>query len=55
MFFPFATLLYVILYTPGIGLTGWEWGWVVLAALLDLTHFVGSAYARNRQAAGRPV
>ena len=24
IFLPFATLIYVILYTPGIGLTGWE-------------------------------
>jgi hypothetical protein len=23
IFLPFATLIYVILYTPGIGLTGW--------------------------------
>ena len=35
IFLPFATLLYVVLYTPGIGLTGWEWFWVVIAGLLD--------------------
>ena len=27
IFLPFATLIYVILYTPGVGLTGWGWFW----------------------------
>lgn len=52
LFFPFATLIYIVLYTPGIGLVGWEWFWVVLAGLLDVTHLVGSAYARTRRAEG---
>ena len=25
IFLPFATLIYVILYTPGVGLTGFAW------------------------------
>ena len=28
IFLPFTTLIYVVLYTPGIGLTGWDWFWV---------------------------
>ncbi|MEV0899902.1 hypothetical protein [Actinoplanes sp. NPDC049802] len=52
IFFPFATLIYVVLYTPGVGLVGWEWFWVIFAGLLDLTHLVASAYARSRQARG---
>ena len=47
IFLPFATLIYVILYTPGVGLTGWEWFWVVLAALFDLAHLVATI-ARRR-------
>jgi hypothetical protein len=34
IFLPFATLIYVLLYTPGRELTGWDWFWVVLAAIL---------------------
>jgi hypothetical protein len=34
IFLPFATLIYLLLYTPGRGLRGWDWFWVVLAALL---------------------
>ena len=48
IFLPFATLMYVLLYTPGRGLSGWDWFWVVLAALLDLGHWGASATQRNQ-------
>ena len=51
IFLPFATLIYVLLYTPGRGVTGWDWFWVVLAALLDVGH--GGASARQRSMSGR--
>jgi hypothetical protein len=47
VFLPFATLMYVILYTPGVGLTGWEWFWVVVAGLLDASHLGASATQRR--------
>jgi len=47
IFLPFATLIYVVLYTPGIGLTGWGWFWVVLAGLMDVGHWVASASQRR--------
>jgi hypothetical protein len=50
VFLPFATLMYVILYTPGVGLGGWEWFWVVIAGLLDLGHW-GAGAARRRRTA----
>jgi hypothetical protein len=48
IFLPFATLIYVLLYTPGRGVTGWDWFWVGLAALLDLAHWGSSASQRNQ-------
>ena len=48
IFLPFATLIYVLLYTPGRGLTGWDWFWVVLAAILDIGHWGASASQRNQ-------
>jgi hypothetical protein len=53
IFLPFATLIYVVLYTPGVGLSGWEWFWVVLAAVLDISHWAASATQR-RQIPGYP-
>jgi len=51
IFLPFATLMYVILYTPGVGLVGWEWFWVVLAAVLDIAHWTATI-ARRRELVG---
>jgi hypothetical protein len=48
IFLPFTTLMYVILYTPTIGLTGWDYFWLVIAALLDVSHWV-TTIARRRQ------
>ena len=53
IFVPFATLLYAILYTPGVGLTGWEWFWVAVCALFDLAH-VAAGYTQRSERPGRP-
>jgi hypothetical protein len=54
IFVPFATLIYVLLYTPGVGLTGWDWMWVVFALLLDIGHWVATASQRNQIPGRRP-
>jgi len=33
---------------PGWGLRGWDWFWVVLAALLDIGHWGASATQRSQ-------
>ena len=48
IFLPFATLIYVLLYTPGRGVTGWDWFWVGLAAILDIGHWAAGASQRNQ-------
>ena len=40
--------MYVLLYTPGRGLSGWDWFWVVIAALLDIGHWAAGATQRNQ-------
>lgn len=47
IFCPMATLLYAILYTPGRGLSGWEWFWVVAVAFFDLAHSAAAASQRR--------
>jgi hypothetical protein len=54
IFLPFATLIYVLLYTPGRGLSGWDWFWVVLAALLDIGHWAAGPASGTRSRAGAP-
>jgi hypothetical protein len=51
IFLPFATLIYVVLYIPGAGLSGWGWFWVILAALLDISHW-GASYTQRNQIPG---
>ena len=64
IFLPFATLIYVIVYTPGVGLIGFDWFWVILAVLLDLGHWSarlhpaepgtrGTVNAKSRQGSTR--
>jgi hypothetical protein len=51
IFLPFTTLIYVLLWRPGIGVTGSDWLWVGVAVLLDIAHWGASAGSRGR--AGR--
>lgn len=58
LFVPFTCLVYVIVYIPGIGLTGLSWIWVIIALLIDLgSHSTGVYAMRSRlaryRAAGR--
>jgi hypothetical protein len=53
-FLPFATLIYLLLYTPGRGLRGWAWFWVVLAALLDIGIGGPAPPSGTRSPAGAP-
>jgi hypothetical protein len=48
IFLPFATLIYVIVYTPGVGLIGFDWFWVILALLLDISHWTASYTQRDQ-------
>lgn len=51
LFLPITALVYVLVYVPGAGVTGWSWGLVALAFLVDLmTHSAGVASSRRRLA-----
>jgi hypothetical protein len=52
IFLPFTTLMYVILFTPGIGLTGWDWFWLVMAVVIDLMHWSSTVYSNRNQIPG---
>jgi hypothetical protein len=56
IFLPFTTLMYLLLWSPGVGLTGLDWLWLVLAAFLDLGGIGSTGYAnRARLPASRRV
>lgn len=47
IFLPFTTLMYVILWSPGVGLTGFDWFWIFLALLIDIASYGGGYYANR--------
>lgn len=47
IFVPFTSLVYVLVYSPSYGVSTWGWFWVVLALLLDLASYAGSAYGNK--------
>lgn len=48
IFLPFTTLIWVLLDAPPVGVAGVDWLWIILAVLLDLSHY-GTAYASRGQ------
>ena len=52
LFLPFTTLIYVLLWTPGVGLVGFDWFWLVIAVFLDISHYAGSAYTNRDRMPG---
>ena len=49
IFLPLTTLVYVLVFDPGVGVTGFAWFWVVLALIIDIgTYGSGSAYNQRR-------
>jgi len=49
IFLPFTTLMYVLVYNPVLGVTGWGWLLVILGLVLDISSYSSSAYTnRNR-------
>jgi hypothetical protein len=55
LFLPFTTLMYVVLWSPGVGIQGLDWLWLIIAVVLDIAS-IGAAGAtnRNRIPAGYP-
>ena len=52
IFLPFTTLMYVILWSPGIGLTAWDWTWLILAVVCDVMHYTSTAYYNRERLPG---
>jgi hypothetical protein len=46
-FLPFTTLMYVVLWSAGRGVSGFDWFWLILAGLVDIGGWFGSGYANR--------
>ena len=52
VFLPFTTLFYVILWSPATGLVGWDWLWIGLAVVMDVSNLVGNVRANRNNIPG---
>jgi hypothetical protein len=52
IFLPFTTLMYVILWSPGVGLGGWDWVWLGMGVVIDLMHWSSSVYSNRDKLPG---
>jgi hypothetical protein len=52
IFLPFTTLMWVLLDAPPVGVHGFDWVWIGLAVILDLSHYA-TAYSQRGQMPGR--
>jgi hypothetical protein len=47
IFLPFTTLMYDLLWSSGVGVSGFDWFWLTLAVLIDISHWASSGYANR--------
>ena len=47
IFLPYTTIMYVLVWSPGIGVAGWDWLWIGLGVLLDIMKW--GQIANNRK------
>jgi hypothetical protein len=52
IFLPFTTLMYVILWNSGIGMSTADWLWLGLAVACDLMHYSSTAYQNKEKIPG---
>jgi hypothetical protein len=52
VFVPLTTLFYVVLWSPVTGLVGWDWFWVGLALVMDISNLVGNVRANRNSIPG---
>ena len=52
IFLPFTTLIWLLVGAPPQGVEGLDWLWVVLAVLLDLSHYANTYEQRDTVSAG---
>ena len=47
IFLPYTTVMYLLAWSPGIGIYGWDWLWIGLGVLLDIMKWGQIAHNRR--------
>jgi hypothetical protein len=51
IFLPYTTIMYVLVWSPGIGVYGWDWVWIGLGVVLDVMKW-GQIIDKRREIPG---
>ena len=54
IFLPYTTIMYVLVWSPGVGVTGWDWVWVLLGVGLDIMKW-GQIANKRKEIPGYPA
>jgi len=52
IFLPFTTLMTVLLWSPGLGLYGFDWFWIAMSVMVDVMHYSSVAYQNKDRLPG---
>lgn len=47
VFLPYTTLMFLLVQTPGVGVAGGDWLWIILAVVIDVVHMGTAAVDRR--------
>lgn len=47
IFLPYTTVMYILSWSPGVGISGWDWLWIGLGVLLDVMKWSQIAATRR--------
>ena len=50
---PYTTIMYVLVWSPGIGVVGWDWVWIGLGVMLDIMKW-GQIANKRKEIPGYP-
>jgi hypothetical protein len=53
IFLPYTTIMYVLVWSPATGVSGWDWIWVLLGVALDVMKW-GQIANKRKEVPGYP-
>ena len=53
IFLPYTTVMFMLVWTPVAGISGWDWMWIILGVMLDIMKW-GQVANNRRSVPGYP-
>jgi hypothetical protein len=52
VFLPWTTLMYLLIWSPLVGITGFDWVWLGLGFLVDIVWYAGGGFSNRDRLRG---